>query len=243
MSIVRSGLLAAVALAGWSTLAAAAGQFPTLILIDEDSIDNSAPAILELAAEGACGGGNPASCVNDQSANPGVRDPLNIPEGTIIGIGPGGTSAMLFTGQDQDWGWWAVPTIPASWVAAGPTGDGAMNFILATAPGFGNNGEFLLDQIPDVNPLDAAELAALVGQTVCAVVYDSDISFNNPPPLGNLQGATLGVIALEVLAVGVDPPGSVLPDITVLVKSPDFCGKGVTPVRTSTWGNVKATYR
>jgi hypothetical protein len=232
--------LALIAIAGASTPAAA--NHP-LLLIDEDSIDNSSPAILELAAENACGGGNPAVCVNDQMADPGVRDPLNLLPGTIIGIGPGGTTAKLFTGQTSDEGWWFVPTIPASWVAAGPSADGALNFILATAPGFGNDGEFLLDQIPDVNPLDAAELQALVGQSFCAVVYDSDISYNNPPPLGNLQGATLGVLALKVLAVGVDPAGSVLPDITIEVLDPGFCANGKTPTRVSTWGEVKGTYR
>lgn len=222
----------------------AGAMIPPLLLIDEDSIDNSSPAILELAAASACGGGSSAVCVNDQLANPGVRDPLNLPVGTILGSGaPGGTAAMLFTGQEADEGWWLVPTIPASWVAAGPSGDGALNYYLATAPGFGNNGEFLLDQIPDVNPLDAAELQALVGQTFCAVVYDSDISFNNPPPLGNLQGATLGVLALKVLAVGVDPAGSVLPDITIEVLANGVCGNDVTPTRASTWGQVKATYR
>jgi len=233
--------LAFLAAAGFSTPASA---LPPLLLIDEDSIDNSSPAILELAAENACGGGDPAVCVNDPLADPGVRDPLNVLPGTILGIGhPGGTSAMLFTGQTADEGWWMVPTIPASWVAAGPTGDGALNYVLAKAAGFGNDGEFLLDQIPDVNPLDAAELESLVGQTFCAVVYDSDISFNNPPPLGNLQGATLGILALKVLAVGVDPDGSVLPDITIEVLDPGYCGNGKTPARVSSWGGVKAIYR
>lgn len=235
-------LLAAAAVAGLSSPASALNPLP-LLLIDEDSIDNSSPAILELAAENACGGGDPAVCVNDPLADPGMRDPLNLLPGTIVGLGPGGTSAKLFTGQTGDEGWWLVPTIPASWVAAGPTPDGARNFFLATAPGFGNDGEFLLDQIPDVNPLDADELRALVGQTLCAVVYDSDISFNNPPPLGNLQGATLGTLSLRVLAVGVDPAGSVLPDITIEILDPATCGNGTTPARASSWGELKATYR
>jgi hypothetical protein len=213
-------------------------------LIDEDSIDNSAPSVLELAGENACGGGNPAVCVNDQFANPGVRDPLNLAPGTILGNGvPGGTTAMLFTGQEFDEGWFLVPTILQSWVDAGPTADGAMNYLLATAAGFGNNGEFLLDKIPDVNPLDAAELQALVGETFCAVVYDSDIGMNYNPLEANLQGANYGILALEVLAVGPDPDGSVLPDVTIRVLDPGVCGMGVTRSQASTWGEVKAVYR
>jgi hypothetical protein len=224
--------------------ASAAGAIPNLLLIDEDSIDNSSPAVLELAALGICGAGIPAVCVNDQFANPGVRDPLNLPPGTILGNGvPGGTIAMLFTGQENDEGWFLVPTILQSWIDAGPTGDGAFNYLLATAPGFGMNGEFLLDKIPDVNPLDAAELESLVGQTFCAVVYDSDISINFNPLEGNLQGANYGVLALEVLAVGADPPGSVLPDITIRVLDPSVCGLGSTGTRVSTWGELKAIYR
>ena len=63
----------------------------------------------------------------------------------------------------------------------------------------------------------------MVGQSCCAVVYDSDISFNNPPPDGNLQGSTLGIIHFTVLAVGPDPEGSVLPDITIIIGDPAGC--------------------
>jgi hypothetical protein len=217
---------------------------PRVIVIDEDSIDNSSPAILELAQMGVCGGGNPAICVNDQLANPGVRDPLNIPPGTIIGSGvPGGTSAMLFTGQIGDEAWFELRSIPQSWVTAGPTPDGATNYQFAMADGFGRNGEFLLDKIPDVTPLHADGLRALIGQTLCAVVYDSNVSINYQPLEGNLQGANYGVLALEVLAVGPDPNGSVLPDITIRVKDPSTCGIGTVHARTRTWGMLKMLYR
>ena len=61
--------------------------------------------------------------------------------------------------------------------------------------------EVLLDKIPDTTPLRATGLAMLIGQSVCAVVYDSEVSINYSPLLGNLMGATLGTVAFEVLAV------------------------------------------
>ena len=51
--------------------------------------------------------------------------------------------------------------------------------------------ESLLDKIDDVTPLRADGLAMLVGHTLCAVVYDNDISINYlaSPTNGNLMGA------------------------------------------------------
>ena len=74
-------------------------------------------------------------------------------------------------------------------------------------------GEFLLDEIPNVTPLRTAELQAMAGQSCCAIVYDSDVSINDNPLEGNLQGANYGILHFTLLAVGEDPPGSVLPDI------------------------------
>ena len=221
----------------------ASAQLPRLLLIDEDCLDNSSPAILELALNGLCGGGDPAVCVNDPLANPGVRDPLNLPVGTIIGNGvPGGTVAPLFTGQLFDEAWYLVPTIPQSWVDAGPTADGALNYLLATADGFGLNGEFLLDKIPDVEPLQTEELKALIGEIFCAVNYDSDLSTNFDPQNANLQGGTTGVLALKLLHVG-EPNDEVLPDITIEILDPGLCAQGPVQVEPATWGEVKSIYR
>ena len=220
-----------------------AAQSTCVILIDEDSIDNSSPVILELAAAGICGGGDPAVCVNEQAPFPGLRAPLPLPIGTILGNGvPGGTVAPLFTGQTDDFGWFELTQIPQSWIDAGPTTDGLTNYLWAAADGFGINGEFLLDEIPGVNPLDADELASLVGTTCCAVVYDSDVGILNDG-FGNLQGATLGVLNLTVLAIGPDPAGSVLPDITIQVEDPTDCQMVPLAVDPSTWGSVKARFK
>ena len=116
-----------------------------------------------------------------------------------------------------DEGWFAVPTIPDSWNTAGPTSDGLSNFIGNPAaepewdhslhgvgPGLGTglDPESLLDKIPDVTPLRATGLAMLVGHTLCAVVYDSDVSINYVDPInGSLKGANYGTVAFRVLSV------------------------------------------
>jgi len=82
----------------------------------------------------------------------------------------------------------------------------------------------LLDEIPDVTPLRATALAALIGESVYALVYDSDISINYSPLEGNLQGANLGVVAFEVLDVQerTDGSSSSLPKVTVRIKNPQI---------------------
>ena len=89
------------------------------------------------------------------------------------------------------------------------------DFIFAAgAAGDENN----LDKIDGVVPLDAADIVDLKDTTVCAVVYDSDLSLDVKEGYGSLKGATLGLTAFMVTAVGPDPDGpggSVLPPITV----------------------------
>ena len=215
-------------------------------LIDEDCIDNGALAIEELANAGACGGGLPSVCVNDQLANPGVRLPLPLATGTIIGnaFWPAmGTQAPLRSGQLFDEGLFKLCAAPQSWVDAGTTTDGLLNYLVAEAPGFGVGGEFLLDNILDVTPLHTADLEAMIGHSCCAVVYDSDISINYNPLQGNLQGANLGILHFTILAVGPDPDGSVLPDITIRVEDPGVCTDVSTSVEERPWAGVKRIFR
>jgi hypothetical protein len=217
-----------------------------ICLIDEDCIDNGALAIEELANNNVCGNGDPAVCVNDQLANPGVRTPLPLAPGTIIGnaFWPGmGTQAPLSSGQLFDEGLFKLCAAPQSWVDAGHTTDGLVNYLLAGVPGFGIGGEFLLDKIPNVTPMGTAELQAMVGESCCAVVYDSDISINYNPLEGNLQGANLGILHFTLLAVGPDPDGSVLPDITIRVEDPGPCEGVLVSVEEQPWGIIKRHYR
>ncbi|RAI83746.1 hypothetical protein [Algoriphagus yeomjeoni] len=176
------------------------------LLIDEESIDNgNAPNNFS------------ETDVNDQIAAIGQRQTLRYFQDNI------GRTIDLFTGQVGDEGWFAPTFIPESWKNTGPTGNGLQNY-LTPGPGLGASGsdpEILLDEIPGIIPLRATALKMLIGQTVYAVVYDSDISINYDPIEGNLQGANLGVVAFDVLKVvrRTDGPSSDLPRVTILIRN------------------------
>jgi hypothetical protein len=180
------------------------------LIIDEDSIDN----------------GNPPNDfsetdVNDQLAAVGQREPLAFFQANV------GSQIDLFTGQVGDEGWFALKTVPSTWQEAGPTDNGTRNYLLA-GPGLGGDSddpEVLLDEIPDVTPLRATGLAMLQGETVCAVVYDSDVSINYSPLTGNLQGANLGIVGFEVVSAAerTDGSDSDLPRVTIEIRDAAVC--------------------
>ncbi|MBD3401751.1 hypothetical protein GF420_02560 [candidate division GN15 bacterium] len=181
-----------------------------LLVIDEDSIDN---------------GNEPNDFsdvdVNDQKAELGVRDQLRYFGRNV------GREVTLYTGEVGDEGWFALKTIPDVWRSAGPTDNGVQNYVLA-GPGLGSpnrddDREAYLDKIPDVTPLRATGLAMLTGQTVFAVVYDSDVSINYSPLNGSLKGANLGLVALRVIEVAERRDGSTgsLPKVTVEILDTD----------------------
>lgn len=181
-----------------------------LLVIDEESIDN-----------GNEPNGFSDVDVNDQMAELGVRDQLRYFRNNV------GRTVDLYTGEVGDEGWHALKTIPGSWRSAGPTDNGAMNYILA-GPGLGSpdrddDREAYLDKIPHVTPLRAAGLTMLIGQTVLAVVYDSDVSINYSPLNGSLKGASLGLVALRVVDVRERRDGSTgsLPRVTVEILDSD----------------------
>jgi len=70
--------------------------------------------------------------------------------------------------------------------------------------GVGNDPEIYLDKIENVKPIRFTGLLGLLDMTLCAVVYDSDISVNYLDPGvedANLQGATRGIVAFTVLQI------------------------------------------
>ena len=196
--------------------AASAQPAPVFLVIDEDSIDN---------------GNKPnkfsAKDVNDQIAEIGVRLQLQFfaeNAGAII---------KLHTGQVGDEGWFRPDEalLPASWAVAGPTADGLDNFLLA-GPGLGTadakgDREALLDKIPGVVPQRTAEIEGLVGQAVCAVVYDSDVSVNYNPLNASLKGANLGTVAFAVISTQ-PRGGSSLPAVELqILDATEVCVPGV----------------
>jgi hypothetical protein len=174
-----------------------------LVVIDEESIDN---------------GNLPNNFsdvdVNDQLATVGLRQTLRYFGDHV------GDTITLYTGEVGKEGWHALKTIPTAWKNAGPTTNGARNFVQA-GPGLGggNDPEALLDKISNVTPLRAKGLAMLTGKTVLAVVYDGDVSTNYGPLDASLKGANLGMVALEVLQVKKRTNGSSgsLPSVQVRV--------------------------
>lgn len=63
----------------------------------------------------------------------------------------------------------------------------------------------------------------LTGQTILAVVYDSDVSINYDPLNGSLKGENLGIVALTVQKVTQRTDGSSgsLPRVTVKIEDAD----------------------
>lgn len=165
--------------------------------------------------------------LNESNARIGQRDPLPwfaANAGAVID---------LPSGQFGDEGWFAVKTVPESWATAGPTTDGLLN-LLAAGPGLGSGSdpEALLDKVPDVTPLRAAELGTLVGSTACGIVWKGDVGINYEPLNGSLKGDNRGIVALQVIAVAPSGPGSTLPRVTVMVleDAPTVCsGSAVLP--------------
>lgn len=172
------------------------------VLIDEESIDD---------------GNEPndftETDVNDDISQIGQREVLAYFNENS------GEEITLYTGQTGDEAWFVLKEIPSSWDEAGPNESGARNFLEA-GPGLGQDeSEDLLDEIPEVTPLRATGLSMLTGQTIIAIVYDSDISINYDPLEGNLQGENLGVVAFEVLNVTerTDGSDSDLPSVNIRI--------------------------
>jgi hypothetical protein len=205
----------------------------TLLIIDEDSLDNG---IHFNQTGGPIVPGGPSFFskldVNDDKSSHTQRSVLRYFAENV------GRTITVKTGQTGDEGWFAPTCIPSKWLS------GTSNSCLSGANRdtgidnyFGLNGatkipaQSRLDKIPAVMPLRARGLGALVGKTVCAVVYDSDISINYtgssfPFTEGNLQGETLGIVAFQVDAVrklnGFS--SSTLPEVQLTIVQTTACG-------------------
>jgi hypothetical protein len=187
------------------------------LIIDEDSIDNG----IRFHENPIIGQQNifpdtkrqfTDKEANDDIAKYGQRSVLR-----YFNANPGKVIAVK-TGQTGDEGWFTPTQIPTKW---GSTAEVGLNNFIA-----GQIKQDRLDKIPGVRPLRAMGLKELEGRTVCAVVYDSDISINydsrQPYTDGNLQGATLGIAAFTVLENGVNQmnqfSSSTLPEVQVRIE-------------------------
>ena len=180
------------------------------LLIDEDGIDNGTKSIEGISfKQPRCGAGNSAVCVNDDIAKPGERRSL-FTRGKNITPYQG---LVLPTGQVGDEGLFMFTQPDPQYSVQNGAEFTIVEFIDASGAAADENN---LDKVEGVVPLRSAEIFALQGLTVCAVVYDSDISVDVPAGFASLKGATMGLTAFNVTAVNKNPSGgSYLPLITV----------------------------
>jgi hypothetical protein len=187
-------------------------------MIDEDSINNGTPPNFFTAQD-----------VNDDIARLGLRDQLRFFKNNV------GQRIVLRTGRWWDEGWFALETVPASWARGGPSSNGLENYVGVMQPngtilvgdglGRGKYPASKLHIVPGVTPLRAAGLQDLVGQQVCAVVYDNDIKYNYW--YGSLNGANLGRVAFKVISVNAVSGASCLslPQVEIEILDADIvCG-------------------
>jgi len=168
-----------------------------------------------------CGGGNVATCINDDIAGLGQRT-LLFTRG--INITPY-SGLILNSGQIGDEGFFRF-TKPDPQTSLQNGAQFTMrHFVESTCAAADENN---LDKIDGVVPM-RNDLYDLAGKTVCAVAYDS-VDFANG--FASLKGATLGLTAFTVTAVNPHPDGgSYLPRLTIdLLPSAEVastCGSAV----------------
>lgn len=213
------------------------------LVIDEDGIDNGPRYWLNSATTFTSSNIKTWSTKDVNDDRPGLAqrlplrwfvDPLNV-----------GQTFWFFTGQVGDEAWFAPKHIPSSWSTA-QYPDGLRNFLgdptqplanpkhlVRSGLGTGSDPEKFLDKVPHVIPLRAEGLFGLIGKTVCALVWDSDINVNYDKPKpeginGVLKGEKLGVVAFEVPNNAnsvVYLPGwssSTLPRVQVIIRDPNL---------------------
>lgn len=166
-----------------------------ILLMDEDSIDNDIPSIIQAAqskgisVDALINKNNPT-----QQGNPAL----------LWNTSYSGDTVTIPTGQTGDEGVFSLPQI-----LNGKNGSLSLNDFLA-----GNEPQADLDEVQNVQPLGNAQLNGLAGKSCTAIVYDSDISINVAPLQANLQGARLGQFKFTVQAVA---PSSELSNLTIRV--------------------------
>lgn len=199
-----AGLFVMLSATSWrANSVSAQASAPLLLLVDETAIDHGPPPHLI-----------PSEAVNELIGKVGLREPLPYFAARI------GQDITLKGGVAGNDGWFALSQVPATWASQPGAADGLENFAIA-GPGLGSPNELgdrseLLMSVTGVVPLRQEGLGRLVGRTVCAIVYDTDIVVSaGPMSSASLSGINLGVIALEV--TGLDQNGTEWPDVKARV--------------------------
>lgn len=145
-----------------------------------------------------------------------------------------GEIITVMTGSSGDETWFAPNRIPSNWCspACATPQVGIANFVGAN--GSANiPAQTRLATVPDVRPLRAAGLHLLEGETVCAVVYDGELSLNyrseSPRISASLKGNTVGIVAFTVQVDGVHRlsgfSSSTLPEVRIKIENAtQVCG-------------------
>ena len=208
----RIALTATVA--GACALAAAAvhaqGAAPIVVLLDKDAIaPNPEVGLSDIA-------------VNATIAAVGVRDFLPAFTGRV------GQHVTVPGGHVGSEGWFALTSAPVTWATTADGSDGLANFVLAGAglgsPDENGDRQTWLNAVEGVQPLQAAGLQMLVGQSVCAVVFANDIPWTQTTT--SLAGPTLGLMAFAVVGVS-GGDGTTLPSVETQVLDPATCSGAV----------------
>jgi CSLREA domain-containing protein len=185
----------------------ATGEAPILLIIDEETIDNSTSSIVKLSKYSPfCGAGSSAICINDDIAKPSQRNLLFTRK---IDVTPY-SGLVLPTGKKGDEGLFQFTNPDLQISQQNGATFSLQEFIFAQGAASNENN---LDKVSGIRPLNATQITELDGKTVCAVVYDSDISVDLAANFASLKGSTLGLTAFTV--TGVTPVSKGLPKITV----------------------------
>lgn len=190
---------------------------PLLVLADEDTIHPAIASVREF-----CGERNLQECLNGDIAGEAVRAPLfarpSPPEaGTAI--------LSLPTGRVGDEGLFRFGAASQEqYDRRSQAAFSIREFVEASGAAASAS---RLSEVEDVTPLHAADLAALEGREVCAVVFDGDITLEPAQHYGRLDGATRGVAAWRVTSVASE--SSALPELRVelfsAARGADVCAR------------------
>jgi hypothetical protein len=204
---------AALACGVLNTPSAAAQSAAIVLLLDQNAIAVNKPPNNFVSAD-----------INANIASVGVRDPLP------FFMKHQGQNVVLPGGSAGHEGWFATGAMPASWNSAAGN-DAPQQFMLAAA-GIGSpdataSRTTLLGSVGGLAPLGATRLQTLVGQTVCAVVFSTEIPYSASGT--SLKGATLGTVAFSIVTVA--NVGGDVPSVTVRVLDFDeTCAGALTTV-------------